>query len=102
MRRAALLLALVLLSSCGSTMHTAAPDLILVGGKIFTSDDARPWAQAIAIRGDRIAAVGNSAEIRALAGKSTRVIDLAAEKEKGTLTPGKTLSRKRERALSAL
>lgn len=56
----------------------AAIDLVLVGGKVFTADPARPWAEAVAVRGDRIVAVGSTAEIRALPGTSatTRVIEL--------------------------
>ena len=54
----------------------ARPDLILVGGKVFTADPARPWAQALAITGDRITAVGTTAEVRAAAGSATRVIPL--------------------------
>jgi hypothetical protein len=38
-----------------------APTLILTGGKVFTADSARPWAEAVAIRGDRIVAVGTTA-----------------------------------------
>src|SRR6478672_5556487 len=54
-----------------------APDLALVGGRIVTLDDRTPEAQAIAIRGDRILAVGSDAEIRALAGPQSKFIDLA-------------------------
>jgi predicted amidohydrolase YtcJ len=53
-----------------------AADLILVNGRVYTVDEARPWADAVAIRGERIAAVGSTAEIRAMAGSATRVIDL--------------------------
>ena len=53
-----------------------APDLVLVGGKVFTSDTTRPWAEALAIRGDRIIAVGTTADIRPLAGGTTRIIDV--------------------------
>ncbi|MBB4635380.1 amidohydrolase [Longimicrobium terrae] len=56
--------------------HGQAPDLILTGGKVFTADSARPWAEAVAIRGDRIVAVGSTAEISGLAGASTRRISL--------------------------
>ena len=52
------------------------PDLVLVGGRIFTADSARPWAQALAVRGDRVVAVGTSAAVRRLAGPTTRRIDL--------------------------
>jgi predicted amidohydrolase YtcJ len=51
--------------------------LVLRNGKIVTVDDARPEAQAIAIRGDRIAAVGSNAEIQRYVGPATQVIDLA-------------------------
>ena len=53
-----------------------APDLALVGGKVFTSDTTRPWAEAVAIRGERIVAVGTTADVRRLAGSRTRVIDV--------------------------
>ncbi|MGI8559781.1 MAG: amidohydrolase [Solirubrobacteraceae bacterium] len=53
-----------------------APSLILTEGKLFTSDSARPWAEAIAIRGDRVVAVGTTAEVRRLAGRGTREITL--------------------------
>ncbi len=56
--------------------RSAAPDFILAGGRVFTADDARPWAQAIAVRGERIVAVGEDAQIRAMAAPSTRVIEL--------------------------
>jgi predicted amidohydrolase YtcJ len=51
-------------------------ELILVNGRIYTLDAQKPWAQALAIRGDRILAVGGDREIRALAGPRTRILDL--------------------------
>jgi predicted amidohydrolase YtcJ len=51
-------------------------DLLLVNGKVYTVDPARPWAEAVAIAGDRILAVGTSADLRRLAGPKARVIDL--------------------------
>ena len=51
-------------------------DRIFVNGKIWTADDARPSAQALAIVGDKILAVGSSREIRALAGPKTVTVDL--------------------------
>jgi predicted amidohydrolase YtcJ len=68
-----LIVVFLILTGCRS----ASPDLILTGGRIFTADDARPWAQALAVRGERIVAVGDDAQVRALAGPSTRVIELA-------------------------
>ena len=54
----------------------APPDVILTNGKIITVDDRFSIAQAVAVRGDRIVAVGTSADITRLAGPSTRRIDL--------------------------
>ncbi|MEX2661726.1 MAG: amidohydrolase [Vicinamibacterales bacterium] len=51
-------------------------DILLTNGRIYTVDTARPWAEAVAIRGSRIAAVGTAAEVGALAGPETRTIDL--------------------------
>ena len=51
------------------------PDVILVNGDLLTQDPAAPRAQAMAISGDRIIAVGSNADIRALARRSTRVVD---------------------------
>ena len=61
-----------------------APDLVIVNASIHTMDEARPIAQAVAIIGNRIAALGSTAEIRALAGKETLVIDAAGK----TVFPG--------------
>src|SRR5574340_418822 len=51
-------------------------DLVLVNAVVATMDSARPTAEAVAITGGRIAAVGTNARIRALAGPGTRVLDL--------------------------
>lgn len=53
-----------------------APDLILSNGKIITVDERFTIAQAVAIQGDRIVAVGSNQEIAQLAGTNTRRIDL--------------------------
>lgn len=78
MRRTALSLwtALFLFAAAGVAHAAARADLVLYNGKIFTADSARPWAQAVAIRGQRILAVGNDGPVRALAGTGTRSIDL--------------------------
>ena len=53
-----------------------AADLVLRGGRVVTVDDALPEAEAIAIEGYRIAAVGTNREIEARIGPRTRVIEL--------------------------
>ena len=49
--------------------------LAIVNARVWTNDARRPWADGVAVRGDRIAAVGSSAEIRKMSVASTRVID---------------------------
>lgn len=51
-------------------------DRVLVGGRIFTASRHRPWATAIAVRGDRIVEVGTDAQVERWADGGTRRIDL--------------------------
>lgn len=46
-------------------------DLVLTGADVYTVDAARRWAGAVAVRGDRIVAVGTDDELRDLMGPST-------------------------------
>ena len=59
-------------------------DLVLTNGTIYTVDNARPHASALAVRGGRVLFVGSDAEARVLAGPSTLVIDLHG----ATVVPG--------------
>ncbi len=52
-----------------------APELVILNARVFTNDTARPWAEAVAVKGDRVIGVGTSAEVKASAGPATRVID---------------------------
>src|SRR5687767_1259183 len=52
--------------------------LAVVNARVWTGDSTRPWADAIAVSGDRIATVGSSAAVRKAAG-SARVIDAAGQ-----------------------
>jgi predicted amidohydrolase YtcJ len=60
----------------------SAPDTIFINGKLVVYDGAP--AHALAVRDGKIAAIGESSSIRALAGPSTRVIDLGGR----TVIPG--------------
>jgi predicted amidohydrolase YtcJ len=57
-------------------MSNEQADLILTGGRIFTGDAAKTWAEALAVRGNRIVAVGADRDVRPLVGPGTRVIAL--------------------------
>ena len=61
----------------GTAQTVARPaDLVLRGGRIVTVDDRRPEAQAIAVNGDTITALGSNQEIQPYIGAATRVIEL--------------------------
>lgn len=53
----------------------APADLILLNGAIYTVDARRPWAEALAIRRDKILAVGDGQQMNRYRGPTTRVID---------------------------
>lgn len=74
------ILAALVAASLGGIMDnplrpTAGPTLAIVNARIWTGEAKRPWADAIAIDGERITAVGSSAEVRKMTTASTRVID---------------------------
>ncbi len=82
---AVLLAALVLPFSTGAQLpRSAAPTLVLYNAKVITVDAAFSIAEAIAIAGERMMAVGTNAQMRAVAGPATRLIDLQGR----TLMPG--------------
>lgn len=66
------------------TVPDSTPTLLLTGGQVLTLDDAFTVAEAVAVRGRDIVAVGSDAEVRALAGPGTRVVDLGGR----TVLPG--------------
>jgi predicted amidohydrolase YtcJ len=51
-------------------------DLIFHHGKVWTVDETKPWAEAVAIRGNVIAKVGSNADVLVYAGKDTKLVDL--------------------------
>ncbi len=67
-----------------SAAEKIAPDLVILDANIITVDDENPRAEALAIKGDKIALVGSTAEIRQSVGKSTVVIEARGK----TVTPG--------------
>src|SRR4051794_13700896 len=78
--RCAAVLAAISLAACGGL----SADTVLLNGKIFTSNPAQPWAQAVAIRGDRVIAVGDGSTVAPLIKPATRQIDLGGR----TVVPG--------------
>ena len=67
--------AIAALQARQSAPAPAPADVIVVNGRVYTVDPQRAEAQAVAIRGDRIVAVGSTAEALGLRGPRTQVID---------------------------
>src|SRR5687767_7578505 len=77
-RSARVLLAVAAIAGLSMLLNAQQPraDIVLTNGKVITVDEKFSIAQAVAIAGDRILAVGTTQQINALAGPSTRRIDL--------------------------
>ena len=85
MKKILILISVLFLISCGdqaadeSTIDTRfgpIADLVLTNGNVVTVDEDQPHAEAVAISGDKIIAVGTSADIANYIGDNTEVIDL--------------------------
>jgi predicted amidohydrolase YtcJ len=63
---------------------TATADIIIFNGRVRTMDDSQPFAEAVALSGNRVLAVGSDPEIVAMGGPATRRIDAKG----GTVMPG--------------
>ena len=61
----------------------SASDTLLIHGHIYTGNAKAPWAQALAITGTRIDAVGTDQEILARREPKTQVIDRSEERRVG-------------------
>jgi len=71
------------LASCG-TAHREAPATVFTGGTVLTVDADFSEVEAIAIRGNKIIAVGSNADVRAAAGADAQIVDLGGK----TMLPG--------------
>lgn len=69
-------LLLLTAAGCSPRANVSPADLVLRNGKVVTMDSTVPAAQALAVTGDRITAVGSDADIQKYIGPDTRVIDL--------------------------
>jgi predicted amidohydrolase YtcJ len=74
-------------SACGGAPSHPAADqatIVFVGGDIVTNNPDQPRVTGLALRGNRVLAVGDDASVRALVGPETRVVELGGK----TVTPG--------------
>lgn len=64
-------------ASCSAPKEPA--DKVFTNGKVYTVNDAQPWAEAVAIKGNKIVFVGSNKEAKAFIGDSTVVEDLGGK-----------------------
>lgn len=88
-RLAAVAAVVTLQPGCRVTVTTSSSiepttTLAIVNARVWTGDARRPWADAVAVTGDRISAVGSSAEIMKNVSQATRVVDAKGQ----MLVPG--------------
>jgi predicted amidohydrolase YtcJ len=69
------LLAAVIMSAPAAAAPPCEPALGIVNARIFTVDRARPWAEAVAICGERIDVVGTTDEVRRVLPSGARIVD---------------------------
>jgi predicted amidohydrolase YtcJ len=74
----------IIMLAFGLNAHAQQADIILTNGKIFTSNQSQLYAEAVAIKGNKILSVGKNDEIQKLTAKSTMVINLQGR----TVVPG--------------
>ena len=82
----ALLVSVVAAGFIGVSPRVEPADLVFKNGNIYTVNERRPRAQAIAVKGNRIVFVGANSGVRKYVGKATRVVDLRGK----TVVPGLT------------
>jgi predicted amidohydrolase YtcJ len=66
----------IALAGCAAVDKEKAADVALTGGRIYTVDADRSWAEAVAIKDGRIVFVGSSADAKDFIGNGTKVVDL--------------------------
>jgi len=69
------MLRLLLIAAIATVSFSQEATLIVTNGRVWTANPRHMWAEAVAVRDDKIIAVGSSHDIQKYAGKGTRVID---------------------------
>jgi len=85
MERMLIVIAIVLsLTGCAQQPVENPADYVFTNAKVYTVNEAQPWAEAVAVRGNEIVYVGDAAGAQAFIGGDTEVIDATGR----TITPG--------------
>jgi predicted amidohydrolase YtcJ len=79
MKRASVCLILSFLLTPTAVFAADKADVVYRNGKIFTVDAKKPWAEALAVTGDRFVFVGNDKSVQSYIGEDTRIVDLGGK-----------------------
>lgn len=71
-----LLASAILAMSMATVAQSGSADIVCLSGKIYTVNKKQPWAEAVAVKGNKIAYVGDNTGAKAFIGKATEQIDL--------------------------
>ena len=71
-----LILSFFLSGAIASVANAQTADTVYINGKIYTVNEAQPWAEAVAITDGKFTAVGSNIDIEKLIGAKTKIIDL--------------------------
>jgi len=66
----------IVIVACSQQPGGDVADTVYTNGKIYTVNEAQPWAEAVAIKDGKFLVVGSNAEVEAVTGKETEVLDL--------------------------
>ena len=61
---------------CAQVPDGDVADTVYTNGRIYTVNEAQPWAEAVAIKDGKFLVVGSNAEVEAVTGDDTDVVDL--------------------------
>ena len=64
----------IVTSACGGVSPEDAADVVYTNGRIYTVNDAQPWAEAVAIKDGRFLVVGGNVDVEAVTGNGTEEI----------------------------
>ena len=70
------LILLLALAACSRQPQGEIADTVYTNGRIYTVNEAQPWAEAVAIKDGRFLVVGSNEDVGAVTGESTEVVDL--------------------------
>ena len=66
------------------SLYAQPADTVFIGGKVYTVDEEQPWAEAVAVNGNKIVFVGSGTDVKKHIGNKTKVIDCNGK----TVMPG--------------